>query len=107
MRFCREESSQETPHLLFLKNCVLSLVIPTSVLEHLLYCYTLFGVVENGVELHGVDGEDAGVGARGVGGRALSRRGAAHARLPHARARHHLPDDRPEPAGEPLFCFLR
>lgn len=73
---------------------------------HLLYCYTLFAVVENGVELHGVDGEDAGVGARGVGGRALSRRGAAHARLPHARARHHLPDDRPEPAGSPSSVSL-
>lgn len=61
-------------------------------------------VVENGVQLHGVDGEDAGGGARGVGRRARARRGAALRRLPHARARHHIPDDRPELAGTPPFA---
>lgn len=50
-------------------------------------------IVENGVELYGMDGKDFGVGARGMGGATRTGCGATLQRVPHACARHYLPDD--------------
>lgn len=53
-------------------------------------------IVENGIKLYGMDGQNVGVGAHGVGGTAHARRRAALQRVSHTCARHHLSNDRPE-----------